>query len=272
MPVKCSFCRRKYARAGPYEKHLRTAHGNLGIPQLFTIQHTPSTDCINQAEGDALLPNPLTHGGEQTDSDYESDADPGGCGPDAPTDAEAIVNTSLAPSQLAYHPPAGQPIGYVKGFEEELRNLSANPWAPFPTAHGFKLASWFIESKVPKSRINEYFSSGLGDSASVSYGSMHTLENHLRSLDPYGAYLQWFDGRVDDGERTLPFFHRNILDCVKYLLRQIAYSDDFVYAPRREYNPNGQRIFAEMHTGDWWWDVQVRFQTRVHKARAKGAN
>ena len=51
---------------------------------------------------------------------------------------------------------------------------------------------------------------------------MHTREKHLRLLDPYSQYLQWFEGQVEDGQRTLPFFNRNLLGCVKYLLRQIA--------------------------------------------------
>ena len=86
---------------------------------------------------------------------------------------------------------------------------------------------------------------------------MHTLQNHLRRVDPCGQYLQWFEGKVEFDQRTLPFFYRNILDCVRYLLRQIAYKDDLVYAPRREYDFDGQRVFSEMHTADWWWDVQV---------------
>ena len=86
---------------------------------------------------------------------------------------------------------------------------------------------------------------------------MHTLENHLRHFDPYAPYLQWFEGHVEDGQRTLPFFHRDILDCVRYLLRHIAYRDDLVYVLCREYNRGGQRIYAEMHTANWWWDVQV---------------
>ena len=111
--------------------------------------------------------------------------------------------------------------------------------------------SWFIESKVPKSRINDYFTNRLRDSALVGYSSIHTLKNHLWRLDLYGQYLQWFEGKVKDNQRTLPFFYRNILDCVRYLLHQIAYRDDFVYAPRREYDQDGQRVFAEMHTADW---------------------
>jgi len=153
---------------------------------------------------------------------------------------------------------AYESIGAVKCLEQEKSNLCQHPWSPFSSAHGFKLASWFIEGKVPKSRINEYFSSGLGNASSARYSSIHTLENLLQALDPHSAYLQWNEGQVDDGKRTLPFFYRMVLDCVIYLLHQIAYRDDFLYAPRREYDTNGQRIYAEMHAADWWWDLQVQ--------------
>jgi len=79
---------------------------------------------------------------------------------------------------------------------------------------------------------------------------MHTLENHLQLLDPYSQYLQSFEGQVEDGQRTLRFFYGNVLACVRYLIRQIAYRDDLVYAPRHEYDSTVQRIYAEMHTAD----------------------
>ena len=200
------------------------------------------------------------------DSDYESDPnltryERDGFPDDVvhESDTEERNDASSSPAaKLMDYPRAGETIGDINGFQQELSNLCEDPWAPFTSAHGFKLASWFLQSKVPKSRINEYFSSGLSNSASVGYSSMHTLENHLRSLDPYSHYLQWFEGQVDDGRRSLPFFYRNILDCVRYLLRQIAYRDDFVYAPRREYDSEGQRVYSEMHTAHWWWDVQVQ--------------
>ena len=167
------------------------------------------------------------------------------------------IAASSAPSEPSCYQGSEESIGDVEGFHEEHRNLYEDPWVPFASEHGFKLASWFIESKVSKGRINEYFSNGLDNSTDAGYRSMYTLEKHLRELDPYGQYPQWFEGQVEDSTRILPFFYRNVLDCVRYLLRQIAYRDDFVYAPRREYDPKGERIYAEMHTADWWWDVQV---------------
>ena len=86
---------------------------------------------------------------------------------------------------------------------------------------------------------------------------MHTLENHLQLLDPSSQYLQWFEGQVEDGQRTLQFFYRDVLGCVRYLLGQITYSDDLFYTPRREYVPTRHKIYAEIHTADWWWDIQV---------------
>ena len=118
----------------------------------------------------------------------------------------------------------GEAIGEVNGFEQEHSILSKNPWAPFTSAKGFKLASWFLESKSWKSQIKDYFATGLCDAASVGYSSMYTLGNLLRSLNPYGPYLQWFHGQVvsEDGKSTLSFFYRDILDCVRYLLREIT--------------------------------------------------
>jgi len=266
MPSQCPFCRQKYIRSGTYEKHLGTAHANLDIVLASTVGYRSSGDILNDVET-SILHHPEAN--EHQDTDYESSPGPTGHELDAFTthvsDTEILDDST--PSLLGrqeHYPRALEPIGEVDGFEQENSNLCEDPWAPFSCAQGFKLASWFMQSKVPKSRINEYFSSGLGSSALVGYSSMHPLESHLRSLDPHSSYLQWFEGQVEDSKRTLPFFYRNVLDCVRYLLRQIAYQDDLVYAPRREFDPNGERIYAEMHTADWWWDVQVQLPNLLY--------
>jgi len=202
---------------------------------------------------------------QRQDSDSESDPGPAGSEPDElcrdiayESDTEVFDDaTSPSTSKQIHYEGAGQVIGDINRFAHEYSNLCHDPWGPFNSEQGLKLASWFIEERLSKSRITHYFSSGLGDAESVGYSSMHTLENHLRLLDPYCQYLQWFEGQVEDGQRTLPLFYRNVLGCIRYLLRQIAYRDNLVYAPRHEYDSTGQRIYAEMHTADWWWDVQV---------------
>ena len=130
---------------------------------------------------------------ELRDSDYESDPDPTGHELDAFTAHLSDIpddSTSSLPGRQEHYPRAREAIGDIEGFEQEHSKLCEDPWAPFSSAHAFKLTSWFIQGKVPKSRINEYFSTGLGNSTVVGYSSMHTLENHLWSLHPYSPYLQ----------------------------------------------------------------------------------
>lgn len=105
--------------------------------------------------------------------------------------------------------------------------------------------------------MNEYFSSRLGKSTLFGYSCMHTRETNLRSLDPYSPEVQWFEGQVEDSKRTLSFFYRNALDCFRYLLPQIVYQDNLVYAAGRQFDNTDERIYAEMHTADWGWDVQI---------------
>ena len=264
MPSKCSFCRKKYTQASAYEKHLRTVHANLDIILASTVQYTSSAIAYNNDTETDLL---YLEGHERRDSDYESDPDSARHEHDAFNDNIANASDTEIPNgtpgllagKETHYEGSGEAVGDINGFEQECDDLSKDPWAPFTSAHGFKLASWFIQNRVSKGQINEYFTHGLGNSALAGYNSMpDTLENHLRFLDPYSAYLQWFEAQVEDGSRTVPFLYHNVLDCVRYLLRQITYRDDLVYAPQREYNHSGNRIYAEMHSADWWWDVQVQ--------------
>ena len=77
IPIKCAFCHIKYAQAGPYEKHLRTAHANLDIVLASTVRYTNNnqeTDLLHHEEQERL------------DSDYESEPEPTGHELDAYTD------------------------------------------------------------------------------------------------------------------------------------------------------------------------------------------
>lgn len=136
-------------------------------------------------------------------------------------------------------------------------DLCKNPLAPLACARGCQLASWVIELTASKRRIYYYFSNGIGNSTSVGHSSMHTLENHLRYLDPYSLFMPWLQGHVEHSLRTLPFFYWNILDSVWYLLHPLAYPDDLVYALCGAYLHSGHRIYAERHKAEWWWDFQV---------------
>ena len=140
IPIKSAFCRRKYAWAGPYEKHLRTAHANLDIVLASTVRYTNS-----DAETDLLH----HEGQECLDSDYESEPEPTGRELDAYTDEIAHESdtemlghsTSSLPARQEQFERAGDEIKDVNVFEREHHNPCNDPWAPFTSASSFKLAS-----------------------------------------------------------------------------------------------------------------------------------
>lgn len=50
------------------------------------------------------------------------------------------------------------------------------------------------------------------------------------------------------------------MQCVRALYGDPRFADHLVFAPERHYTSQerSSRIYNEMHTGDWWWAVQVR--------------
>ena len=83
---------------------------------------------------------------ELEDSDYESDPDPTGHELDAYTAHQSDTEipddfTCSLPGREEHYPHAREAIGDVEGSEQDLSNLCADPWEPFSSAYGFKLAS-----------------------------------------------------------------------------------------------------------------------------------
>jgi len=83
------------------------------------------------------------------------------------------------------------------------------------------------------------------------------MRQHLDVPDPFGEYLVWTEAVIDNGRHAATFYYRNIINYIQYMIHQVAYGSDMVYAPIREYDSSGERVYSAMHTGDSWWDTQV---------------
>jgi len=159
---------------------------------------------------------------------------------DSDTEDVSHPPVSVRPSGEETIPGAGRPLDEVAGYTELNKAMTDDSWSPFSSENDFNLASWFVRSKVAKSQIDVYFAEGLGGTDSTSFRSAYTLRQHLDILDPFREYLVWAEATIDDGRHATTFYYRNIIDCVHYLIRQVAYSSDIVYAPIREYDSSGE--------------------------------
>jgi len=105
------------------------------------------------------LDTPINLVGEYPDSDNESDPAPTGREQHILSgdvvyelDTKVLNNTgSFSGGQQTLFPGAGESIEDVNGFELEICNLCDHPWPLFPSGQGLRLASWPLESQVPKS-------------------------------------------------------------------------------------------------------------------------
>ena len=59
---------------------------------------------------------------------------------------------------------------------------------------------------------------------------------------------------------TLQLYFRDVLQCIWTLYGDPEFARDLVYVPERHYTDCERkcRVYNEMHTGDWWWAMQVR--------------
>jgi hypothetical protein len=64
---------------------------------------------------------------------------------------------------------------------------------------------------------------------------------------------------LEIGHENLEFFYRDVLECIQSLYGNPEFLQDLVFAPERHYSNDERsvRIINEMHTGDWWWALQV---------------
>ena len=81
-------------------------------------------------------------------------------------------------------PDACRPLGDVNVYEELNQAMLEEPWCPFASKRDFNLASWFVQSKVAKTRIDDYFGKGLGGMERRSFRSVYSLEKQLENSVP----------------------------------------------------------------------------------------
>jgi hypothetical protein len=96
------------------------------------------------------------------------------------------------------------------------------------------------------------------DNLGLSYHTPKELNNIIDNELPGRPPFQCQELIV--GDDTLEFYFRDILQCIRTIYGDPEFTRDLVFAPERHYTDHERtcRVYSEMHTGDWWWAVQVR--------------
>ncbi|KAI5999520.1 Zn-finger domain-containing protein [Pisolithus albus] len=144
---------------------------------------------------------------------------------------------------------AAKIIGTGKTRFESLKEVESvdcsNMWAPFRDEEEWELAR-FLMKNLGQNKTDEFLKLGI-------IGPAWTCE----IIDVVGDVV----GEDSTAKHEqLELWRRDPVECVEELIGNPAFRDLMAYEPERAYaDKKGEnRIYDEMWTGDWWWDMQTR--------------
>jgi hypothetical protein len=91
----------------------------------------------------------------------------------------------------------------------------------------------------------------------LSYHNVRELNEIIDTQFPRPPRFHRQDVRI--GGETVSMYSRNVIECIKALYSSAEFAPYMIYRPERHYKwGNGsERHYHDMHTGDWWWEMQV---------------
>ncbi|KAG1888440.1 uncharacterized protein F5891DRAFT_1132009 [Suillus fuscotomentosus] len=170
---------------------------------------------------------------------------------------------------------AGAPCGTSEEimptkFDAIKANQEANGesvWGPFDNEEEWDLAWWLIQ-KVGQNQTDEFLKLPIvHNCAKVSYPNNRSFLKKIDALPTKGP--EWHcdlikvagDIVAQDREMSsaeLELWQRNPVDCIRELIGNPTFKEMIAYAPEHAFEDRGgnSRVYDEMWSGDWWWDMQ----------------
>ena len=189
------------------------------------------------------------------------------------------LTTSAFITQM-YQEQTGQQAGAcvhqdkATGDAQDDDKTADQPFYLFKNSGDYALALWFQEIGCTKGEVNSFFNSRVSDHYMKGVAkrkpepglSFANGEQWLGQLDRIPTGIcddNWQELRltveteVEEQEpSTVKLQYSDVVSSIKFLLGHPPFALDLVYGPICQYNNKNERVYIEMHTGDWWWEMQ----------------
>ena len=88
---------------------------------------------------------------------------------------------------------------------------------------------------------------------------MENLKRKISNLPKQGEWHTHTMTLSEDPTVQHQIYYRNPIDVIKSLWSNPTYVDNMVFSPRKAWSSHkrSSRLYNEMWTGDWWWNMQV---------------
>jgi len=134
-----------------------------------------------------------------------------------------------------------------------------HPLAPFVTPQQWQLWCSIVDTNLGKTKLNNILKRRLivPNANAKNPDQVNLLIADMEEID--GLVCRWEETSVNIEGKATPFWYRNPIAVVRYILRHPPFKDDLSYVPVKQMDYSGERICAEMWTADWWWKTQASF-------------
>lgn len=290
---QCPYCtQRPYIQRGRLNRHMKMKHprefkedmDRLVDPNIHVNPLPAPVGTVPDGYDQLVqLSHPLTSfetrlktTNRVEEEDYDSPEELEGVDSGLAMDIDTAVDLDTTMDlDMDWLPTAQHQINYpddvlILGIDETYRTrIIQDIWKPFRSGYEFRLARWFVDANVPKRHIDSFFNDGLartpppvtpGGADGESFTSAYTLAKLLDDLDPDLSINSWKIMAVDHvGTGLIEFRYRSVEAMIRNIFKQPSHEPYMVYMPVKDYDgpDRGYRLLSGIHTGDWWWRMQV---------------
>ena len=161
----------------------------------------------------------------------------------------------------------GIPIDAPNPSQSHQPNPDLSAFGPFQSELDYALAMFFHQRQLTKGDVTAFFQDKrLGPIFDLL--SFHNADEWYTKLNsiPCGLPIEnWKTATVSvpssiTGTVPQPYAvqYQNIENVTRFLLGHTPFKDNLTYSPIRLWNDSDSRVYTEMWTGDWWWEMQEK--------------
>ncbi|KAM6491269.1 hypothetical protein JOM56_013508 [Amanita muscaria] len=152
--------------------------------------------------------------------------------------------------------------------DEYYSGGSSDKYAPFNSLVDWEVAKWAKLRGPSSSALTEFLAiEGVVESLGLSFKTVRELNTLIDTKLP--GRPRFHQQEITVSGKTVMLYSRDIIACISDLYGDPNFARHLIHRPERLYRKDGNkriRIFHDMQTGDWWWEMQ-----KVLEARKPGA-
>jgi len=144
-----------------------------------------------------------------------------------------------------------------------LHKLKENKYYPWRNEQEFWIMEWlFMKVNISHKAANallQYMHRNSQATLNIRIQNVRDIKRILESascLPPKWRQLDLIG--IAAAPKAPQVYCRNVLEVVKYLFGNPMFAEEMHYRAEKVFDANGKRLYNEIWTSDWWWEVQSK--------------